>query len=241
MQILDRPRAGIRDTAEVRAGKRALSTEAQRRANVKYSWQKLMWRLASNFLPGDLVVTLTYDDDHLPKSRKEAKARLKKFRERMVKIRKAKGLPFLAVYATEHLHSSDKPDQSGRWHHHIAINSTGDDFADILCAWGYGSNVEIHPLELSDKRTYETLAKYMSKERADTANSHVWSCTRNCRRPETESFQVPDDAVIEIPEDAAHVRRESKESEYGRFDLVTYLGAPPKVLRKQRPRSRRKR
>ena len=241
VQVVDRPRSSARDDAAVRGAKRNLSTEAQRRANVKFSWQKLMWKLAANFLPGDLIVTLTYDDDHLPASRKEAKARLKKFRERMAKSRRARGESFVAVYATEHLHSSERPGEDGRWHHHMVLNATGDDFREILAAWGFGSNVEIRRLELSESRSYETLAKYMAKERSDTANSHVWSCTRNCRKPETESFAVPDDAPIVIPEGAVHVRRETKETEYGRFEIVTYLGAAPRKLRKRKAKSRRKR
>ena len=235
------PRPASREHPEIRAEKRKLSSEAQQRMNVKYSWQKLMFRLAANFVPGDLVVTLTYDDDHLPKDLAEARKRLKRFRERMVKSRRQRGRAFTAVYATEHLHSSERPSEDGRWHHHLVINATGDDYREILGAWPYGSSVEIHRLELTEKRTYETLARYMAKERAETVNTHVWGCTRNCRHAETECRNVPDDWTMKVPETAVHVSREVKTTEFGSFEIVKYLDASPAALRRQRPRAGRRR
>ena len=55
----------VTDSPRARASKRKLSSEAQKRMNAKYSYQKLELMLAANFLPGDLVVSLTYDDRHL--------------------------------------------------------------------------------------------------------------------------------------------------------------------------------
>ncbi len=56
------------DSPRTRAGKRHVSSEAQQRMNAIYSWQKLELMLAANYLPGDLVIVLTYDDAHLPKA-----------------------------------------------------------------------------------------------------------------------------------------------------------------------------
>ena len=53
------PRMDRRDSERARAAKRKASTEAQKRMNQIYSWQKLELMLAANFRPGDLVVTLT--------------------------------------------------------------------------------------------------------------------------------------------------------------------------------------
>lgn len=68
------PGCARHDSPRARSSKRKLSSEAQKRMNAKYSYQKLELMLAANFLPGDLIVTLTYDDRHLPRSREEAKA-----------------------------------------------------------------------------------------------------------------------------------------------------------------------
>lgn len=46
-------RAGSREDAVVRQAKRKTSTEAQRRANARHSWEKLELMLAANYVPGD--------------------------------------------------------------------------------------------------------------------------------------------------------------------------------------------
>ena len=51
--------------------------------NSVYSFQKLEPVLAANFVKGDLVCTLTYDDLHLPANRKAAEAKLKYFRAKL--------------------------------------------------------------------------------------------------------------------------------------------------------------
>lgn len=43
-----------------------ISSEAQRRMNAIYSWQKLELLLAANLVKGDVVGCLTFDDAHLP-------------------------------------------------------------------------------------------------------------------------------------------------------------------------------
>lgn len=240
VQVVDYPQPAPREPAAVRAQHRKLSTKAQQLMNVKYSWQKLMWRIAANFAPGDLIITLTYDDAHLPRDRKQALARLKQFRANMSKAMKAKGREFVAVYSTEHLHSSSWVPEDGRWHHHVVMRATGDDFRTILAAWPYGNEIEIHKFEISKDRNYETLARYMAKERQDTANAHVWGCTRNCRKPEEESFPIAEDAQIVIPENAIFSQRELKETIYGRYEFVTWLGSDPNAVGKLRVKKRRR-
>ena len=237
-QVAQYPRIPSRGDAVTRSGCRKLSSEAQQRMNVKYSWQNLMWRIAANFSPGDLVVTLTYDDEHLPDSRKRAKADLKRFRGNMSQSRRKKGEVFKAVYCTEHLHPSSHNGENGRWHHHLVINRTKNDYTEIIAAWPYGVNIEIHPFELNDKRSYESIAKYMAKERADTVNSHVWGCTRNCQKPDEESFLVDAGEVIRVPDGAMYVRQESRQTEFGRYDIASWICSDPKKMMK--PRRRRK-
>jgi len=238
-EIAQYPRVPARGSAAVRNATRKISSEAQKKFNVKTSWANLMWRIAANFRPGDLVVTLTYDDAHLPDSRKKAMANLKAFRGNMAKARRLRGEEFVSVYSTEHLHSSSRPGESGRWHHHLIINATGHDYSEIRCAWQYGTDIEIHAFEISDRRNYETLARYMAKERSETERKHVWGCTRNCRRPETEVMLVDIDEAIRIPEDAAFVRTETKTTEYGKYEIASWMnmaGGLPKHEKKRRRR-----
>lgn len=238
-QVVQYPRVPSRANATIRSRIRKESCEAQKKFNVKTSWANLMWRIAANFLPDDaLVVTLTYDDDHLPDSRKKAQANLKAFRGSISKSRKQRGEVFRAIYSTEHLHSSSRPGESGRWHHHLILNQTGNDYDEIRSAWKFGTDIDIHPFELNDKRNYETLARYMAKERAETERSHVWGCTRNCVMPETETFLVDVDEAITIPDDAAFIQTETKTTEFGKYEIAFWVNMAKERLRKRRTRRR---
>lgn len=228
-------RAAGREPAKVRAAKRKASSEAQQRMNAKYSWQKLELMLAANFLPGDLVVTLTYDDEHLPENRQAAAQRLKRFRRTLADLRKDRGQDLVMIWATEH--KSD----GGRWHHHCVINSTGEDYAEILRLWVWGRDVEIRPLVVGRGKNYESLARYMCKEARERCGLRSWIYTRSCRHPEVESFPVPDDTEIRAPEDATIVAEEIFRTEFGEFHFVKYLAADPQELRGRRPRAKHRR
>lgn len=228
-------RAASREPATVRQAKRKASSEAQQRMNAKYSWEKLEMMLAANFGPGDLVVTLTFDDDHLAPDRKTAAARLKKFRADLANRRKQKNEELRMIWTLENKSGS------GRWHVHLVMNSTGDDCEDLRVCWVSGSDTEIERLQVNKKKNYETLARYMCKEARERPGLRSWSYTRNCRHPETETFQVPDDTELTPPEDATVIVAESVRTVYAEFSYVKYLATAPVRLHGQTPRAKRKR
>ena len=92
---------------------------------MKYAWQKLELLLAANFTPRDLVVTLTYDDDHLPDDRDGAVDKIKGFWMQLRKARRLAGQSLRYVYVTEGVHG-DK-----RLHHHVVIDGTGGDLETL--------------------------------------------------------------------------------------------------------------
>ena len=225
-----------REDARIRAEKRKISSAAQQRINARYSWQKLELMLAANFVPGDLVITLTFDEDHLPETRQEACARLKKFRADLSRMRKDAGEQLVMIWTTENKSGA------GRWHHHCVINATsGSDFVDVLRCWPHGSDIEIRRLEINSKKTYESLARYFCKEARDRPGLRSWSYTRNCRHPEIETFPVPDDTTVRAPEDATVLEEASDRTMFGQYAYIKYLAATPQSLRKLRPKTRRKR
>lgn len=228
-------RAAGHESAKVRAAKRKASTEAQQRINARYSWQKLELMLAANFLPRDLFVTLTFDDEHLPKTRKEAAARLKTFRTRLTEIRTDQRQETRMIWTIENASGG------GRWHVHLAVNATGDDFGDIVRCWTFGSEIEIRRLQVDRKKNYETLARYMCKEARERPGLRSWSYTRSCRKPEVETFAVPDDTEVAAPEDATVLAEASMRTEYGEFVYVKYLATTPQQLKISGTRARRKR
>lgn len=228
------PRGSAHDGPRARAGKRKLSSEAQQRLNRKHSFQKLELLLAANFVPGDWIVCLTYDQEHLPKDRTQAVARLKEFRRKLTMRRKAKGRELLMIWNAENVFDQ------GRWHHHCVINACGEDFALLRELWPWGADIEIQKLRIDKDHSYEALARYMTKEARERPNLRSWSYTRSCRQPEVESFPVPDDTPLQPPKGAQIYEDERKQNEFGAWRYVKYL-APNWRRGVRRPPRRRKR
>lgn len=229
------PRVNSKDSPKVRAAKKKLSSEAQQKMNLKYSYQKLEFLLAANFAPGDLVCTLTYKDSKLPKTRKEAEARLKYFRSKLSSARKKRGQDLRMAWNTEHRHGE------GRWHHHCVINSTGTDLAELQKLWPHG-HVELTPLKLDHDHSYEGLARYIAKEERDKVGQRSWSYTRSCKQPEVEVFIVPDDTPLQPPKGSIIIEQANEATAYGSFKYVKYLASGAAVRRrvkaKHRPKKR---
>ena len=247
------------DTPMVRQAKRQASSAAQRRMNQIYSYQKLELLLAVNFpTPGSgLWVTLSFDDAHMPGSRKAAQLRIKNFLKKLRQARKKAGLPEPVVFWTLEVLTSE----SGRWHIHMVINSTGRDFDLIRSCWIYGSEIEICKLGIPKKgeklpvwygqdaddpgNYYKAVARYMTKELRECQEYevrpglHGWSCTRNAKKPEVETMTVPDDFELSAPEGSTVLLDERKKTEWASYHVLKYrfsgAGFSPA------PRSRRRR
>ena len=219
------PRNERSDSDRVRAAKRKASSEAQKRMNRIYSWQKLELMLAANFRRGDLWITLTYDDEHLPKSRKQAKECMKYFLQKLNAERKAQHLPpVVAAWNCERKHRHEDYYQNERWHHHLCLRATGSDYEMIRRCWIYGSNIEFRDLKLSADYTYERVARYMCKEAAELKlGQHCWSCTRTCRKPEIETVRVDSDEQLQIPRGSLRLERDSGENMFAKWAYVKYL------------------
>lgn len=238
-------RASSRDESRQRAAKKQASSDAQRRMNQIYSYQKFELMLAVNFptAGSGLVITLTYDDEHLPKTRAEAQRRFKYFLQKLRAARKTAGLPEPVVGSAPEALSS----ASGRWHHHIVLDNTGRDYDMVRSCWIYGSEIEIKPLRVDKKKNHETLAKYMTKEARECQDyeskpgTHNWSWTRNAKRPEVDTVTVPDDYQLEPPEGSTVLLDERRGTELAAWQVlkIRWDGMPP--LRVPRPKRRRRR
>ena len=234
-----------RDTPEQRAAKTKASSAAQRRMNQIYSFQKLELRLAANFPTAGsaLVVTLTFDDGHLPGSRKEVQRRFRYFLKRLRQERSAAGLPDPVAFWAPEILSSD----SGRWHLHMVLDSTGRDVEIIRRCWIYGSEIEAEPLRVDAEKAHETLARYMTKELRECQEYesrpglHGWSCTRNAKRPETETLIVADDYELTVPEGGAVLLHEIHDTEWASWQVLKVRFAGPGFARPPLARRRRRR
>lgn len=232
-----------RESPKERAAKQKASSEAQRRMNQIYSYQKLELMLAANFpTPGSgLVVTLTHDDKHMPKNRAEAQLRFKYFLQKLRKARAAAGLPEPVVFWAPEILTSE----SGRWHQHIVLDNTGRDLEILRRCWIYGSDIEAKKLRVDKEKNHETLARYMTKELRECQEYetkpglHGWSCTRNARKPEFETVAVPDDYELEIPDDCTVLIDEGKNTEWASYRVLkirfgrSVFGLAPRAKRRR--------
>lgn len=196
-----------------REARRLISTPAREALNAKLSWQKLMLVLAANFEPDDLVVTLTYRDEDLPKTREAADKRMDYFIRLFRAIRKPLDLELLYVRVTEGYHSD------GRLHHHFIVNATGGDFQAIREIWKRnGDDVDV---ERFGEDGAERWAKYLTKEPREKGRRYVgdrtWRTSRNLRRPISHYELVPEGERLTPPPGAFVTDKTECENSFGRF------------------------
>lgn len=202
-----------------------ISSPARESLNAKLSWQKLMLILAANFAPTDLVVTLTYRDDNLPAHREAANRRLSYFIRALRPYRRARGEPFRYVRVTEGYHSD------GRLHHHLIINSTGQDYDIIRKLWAAnGDDIEFTPFGPDGA---ERWAKYLTKEPREKGRRYVgdrtWTTSRGLRRPTAIYEYVPAETALLPPPGAIITDKTEVQNSYGRFcHMMALLPEPEK-------------
>ena len=196
-----------------REAKAQISNPARESLNAKLSWQKLMLTLAANFHPPDLVLTLTYRDDDLPKRREDADKQLTKLIRDLRAARKAGGHSLKYVRVTEGNHSG------GRFHHHLIINTTGQDFDTIRQLWKKnGDNIDVEPFGPDGA---ERWAKYLTKEPRDKGRRHVgdrtWRTSQHMQKPDVTSILVEEGDDLQPPAGSYVTDKAEVQNCYGRF------------------------
>ena len=201
-----------------RAAKQKITTEARRKINYANKTKQLERILYGNFSGRDYYVTLTYDTEHTPNSRKEARKNVRKFLKSLRRVRAASGDILKYIYTTEGKHGA------GLLHHHVFINATArNDLRDFIYLWGYAAEngVDIRPIEDGDNDIH-TRATYSTKEIKDNGEQS-YTCSRNLIRPETAYSWKDGSAQEETPAGAVELSREIKETAYGAFYYLEYL------------------
>ena len=226
--------ATIADEPPVRAAKQKISSAARQRLNQKASWQKLEYVTAANFDRDDLFLTLTYRDANLPKTREAAIRCCNAFLSLLRAQRHSRGEELLYIKNVEHLTDDESP---GRWHHHLVINATGQDYEEIRGLWSrWGDNVDIELL-LADGQDYASRARYMCKERPP-AGKQTWTPSRNLIRPKPKSELVDDSLTLAAPPGAIVLEQNQIDNGWGSYVYIKYL-LPYKPRRRVKPRRKR--
>ena len=209
-----------REAQKERLPKTQISSPAQEAMNLKHSWQKLKALMAANFGPNDLVVTLTYSNERLPRLRSEAEKRLKLFIRRLRAARRESGIETPYLYVTEMGHSS------GRLHHHMIVTAVGDDFNLIRELWARnGTDVDIQYIRT---KGYDGWSRYLTKEPRDNGRRYVgermWRGSIGLKKPHVYSGWVsPRNHMGDLPPGSEIIDSQSRNNGYGEFSFIEAL------------------
>ncbi len=214
-----------------RSGRSRPTSAAQAFYNLKCSWRELELVLAANFGAQDYVVTLTYDEGHLPESKAQAAKLMQRFFRRLRQVRRSRGQELRYVYVTEGFHAAQADEYFGddrgledrRIHHHMVINAAGpEDWEELRSLWPYGGYLRFEPL---DVHYYQELAKYLTKEAREFGRAkpgeRTWRASRNLAKYEVEYIEIPSDSVtLSPPAGAVDYRQFSEHNPYGFADCI---------------------
>lgn len=165
---------------KVRHKKQKRTPEDIRRQNEKNRWRKIQRIILANFKKGDWHLILKYGKGNRPDTYGEAKACLRKFRDRMRDAYKKAGIPFKWIAVTE------RGRKGQVLHHHLIIEDINRDGIStvelVKKLWSHGGQFFS---SLYEDGEYEKLAEYIVK--ADTKEERGWmtySRSRNLTVPQ---------------------------------------------------------
>ena len=192
-----------------RAARGKPTSPAQLFYNLKRSWRELELLIAANFTGRDMVITFTFDDAHLPGSKKAAGDLFQKFLRKLRAARRKRGAEGLCIIVPEGFHekrsngflSEDGALEDRRFHLHVVLNGTGPgDLDEIRSLWDFGGYIRAERL---DVHYYQELAKYLTKEAREYGRpkpgERTWRATRNLKKYEVEYIEIPSDSVTLAP------------------------------------------
>ncbi len=199
-----------------RQAKRHISSAVREALNFRTSVQKLWLILESTFDPSkDLFVTLTYRDTDLPKRKEDADRKLSYFLRDLREARSALDIDTVYVRVTEYLHSE------GRFHHHLLINGTGNDYAIIRDLWRWGDVVDCLPYYCKDHWTH---AEYLTKEVREKGRRKVgermWRASRNVKRPTMWYEDAEAGSILSAPVGAFVEETDTRNNSFGRYQYL---------------------
>lgn len=176
--------------------KRAKREKPTHEAVVKRNKRALTMRLwgliVSNFEEYDNFISLTYENGHVPESEEASKDNFRKFKRKLQRKAKQKGIQLRMIWVTE--------SKSGRPHHHLIINREVPTEL-IFEIWhevkgGKIIRVTLMRQDAGKSPDFYDLASYMVKEKTteyniiQDLNQKAYSRTRNLVLPETREENV---------------------------------------------------
>ncbi|NFL86825.1 hypothetical protein FDB24_11365 [Clostridium botulinum] len=148
---------------------------AQKNLNDKNTKKKIVRLVNTNFTNNDVMVTLTYDDKHLP-NEEEARKDIQNYIRKLRRYRRKEGLSELKYIYVIEFKKEEEKSKKIRVHHHMIINKMDRDIIEKLWGKGYANAKRLQ----SDEFGLEGMARYIAK---DLKGSRRWSASRNLKQP----------------------------------------------------------
>jgi hypothetical protein len=155
--------------------------EAQAKYNAKMAYHKLSDKVQTNFTPDDWILTLTYDDAHLPE---DVAGALRKFAAfvRRLKRRMERKAPGSSA-DLKYINIIQQGSKGGRLHHHVFLKASNLSFEEIREAWGQG-HTDLKHLEYNEEGL-DGLVEYVLEGRASVKR---WTCSQNLNEPAVKDY-----------------------------------------------------
>lgn len=171
-----------------------LTRPSQSKLNDKNSKRYAKLLIYSNFVKNDYYLTLTYSNEHLPKTPAEAKKHQDNTIRKWKRLYKKNGKELKYIWFTSY--QFDK--ESGyvkRIHHHVLVNRLGSrDEVEACWTTGRGKKKEelgrtrAELIQLSKSNGIHDLAAYLTNQEKWEGGrwkkgEKKWSCSQNLKRP----------------------------------------------------------
>lgn len=157
--------------------------QSMKNLNDRNARKRLERLINANFKEGDLWITFTYDNKHLPRNEKEALNNMENFMRRINYRRKKEGLGLAKyIYVTEF-----SEDKKLRCHHHLIMDN-GLNMETVESMWKCGKRNNVRKVA-PDENGLTGLANYLAK---DPKGKKRWcSSKKNLKKPaERKSYTV---------------------------------------------------
>ena len=192
--------------------------------NDRHGVKRLNRVLCGNFQPGDLLVGLLYDPEHLPANREEAERDAANLLRRLAYAMKKDGLELRYILVTADM--DGKTGQVARLHHHVVLPKEA--FDHVRKAWGLG-DVRFDPLRKTPD--FMGLAAYLLNQVKRIPQKKKYRPSRNLAQPKWSEKEMGAGEEIKVPRGA--IKLDETRDEFGNLIYLRYRRADLK------PRARR--
>lgn len=169
-----------------RDGKSRISRQTQIRLNFKNSIKRLCRLINTNFISGDLLLTLQYNENR-PNSERKVLRDVQNFIRRIRRYQKKNRLPQLKyIYVIE-------VTKSNNWHCHMIMSNVDKKIVRKL--WRYSDRVWIKNFEPSRYLGGDAWAKYLMGRKGNKdfkkGSWRSWNSSKNLQKPIEKIYDCP--------------------------------------------------